>query len=147
MLRSILIGIVAGARSITPLAAVANAAAAGRLPENDLPVRLLGSPLVVAATTALAAAEMGGDKMKSAPDRIVLPGMIARVASAAIAGAALAPKRERLLAATVAVTASMIAAHLSWRARIKAMERYGQTNTGTIEDAIVAPAAVAAVAA
>jgi uncharacterized membrane protein len=143
MLRSILIGVVAGARSITPLAVVSNAAARGALPENDLPVRLLGHPLVVAGTAALAAAEMGGDKMKSAPDRIVLPGMIARIASAGIAGAALAPRRQRVLAGALAAATAVGAAYLSWNARVRAMERYGQTNTGTIEDAIVAASAAA----
>lgn len=143
MLRSILMGIVAGSRSITPLAAVSNAAARGALPENDLPVRLLGHPLVMAGTAAWAAAEMGGDKLKSAPDRIVLLGMIARIASASIAGAALVPKRQRLLAATAAAAVSVAAAYVTFNARMRMAEKHGQTTTGLIEDSIVASAAAA----
>lgn len=145
MIRSILIGIVAGARSMTPLAAVSDAARRGALPEDDLPVRLLGHPLVSAGTLALAAAEMGGDKMKSAPDRIVPLGMAARLATASIAGAALAPKRDRALAAVVTAGTAVGAAYLTWRARMWALRRYGQTPTGLVEDAVVAASAAAIV--
>jgi uncharacterized membrane protein len=142
VIRSILLGAVAGARAMTPLAAASIAANRGTLPENDKPVRLLGHPLVVAGTTALAAAEMGGDKMKSAPDRVVLPGILARIASASIAGAALAPRRERPVAAAAAALTAVGAAYLTWRARLRAMERGGRIPTGLVEDAIVAASAV-----
>ena len=39
--------------------------------------------------------ELLGDKMKSAPDRTVFLGLLARVMSAGIAGAALAPRGQR----------------------------------------------------
>lgn len=145
MLRSILMGIVAGARSMTPLAAVSHAAGEGLLPEDDLPVRLLGHPITRAGTTVLAAAEIGGDKMKSAPDRIVVLGMLARAATASIAGAALAPKEQRVPAAILTTLVAFGSAHITWRARMKAMETHGQTPTGFIEDAIVAASAAAIV--
>lgn len=70
MLRSFLMGMVAGQRGITPLAAIATATRRGGLPP-DLPLQtLLLNPLIAAGTAALAAAEMAGDKMKTAPDRI-----------------------------------------------------------------------------
>lgn len=143
MIHSILMGIVAGARSITPMAIVTNMARRGTLPENDLPVRLLGHPVMVAGSTVMAAGELAGDKMKTAPDRIVAPGMIARILSAGIAGAALAPKQDRLTAAAAAIGVAAISAHLTFAARMKAMERNGQTPTGVIEDTLVVGSALA----
>ena len=141
MLYSALIGLVAGARSLTPLAAVSIAANRGRLPEDSGAPPFLGHPLVTAGATALAAAELGGDKMKSAPDRIVPAGMLARVATAGIAGAALARRDRRWAGAAVAVAAASLSAYVTWTARIRAMERWGQTPTGLIEDALTGGAA------
>ena len=143
MLNSILMGVVAGARSITPMAVVTNMARRGTLPEDDLPVRLLAHPVMVAGSTLLAAGELAGDKMKTAPDRIVALGMIARVLSAGIAGAALAPKKDRVVAAAAAVGVAALSAHVTFAARMKAMERHGQTPTGLVEDALVVGSALA----
>jgi uncharacterized membrane protein len=87
---------------------------------------------------ALAAGEIGGDKMKSAPDRIVPAGMIARVVTAGVAGAALAPRKQRWTGAAVAVAAASVSAYVTWTARMRSMERFGQTPTGFIEDALIA---------
>ena len=97
MIRSILMGVVAGMRSITPLAVVSWAAR--RQPQSSQPTALsmLSLPAVSKVTLALAAAELLGDKMRSAPDRIITPGILARVATGAIAGAAVAPSRDRTL--------------------------------------------------
>lgn len=143
MIHSILMGIVAGARSITPMVIVTNMARRGTLPENDLPVRLLGHPVMVAGSTVMAAGELAGDKMKTAPDRIVALGMIARILSAGIAGASLAPKKDRLTAAAAAIGVAAISAHLTFAARMKAMARHGQTPTGLIEDTLVVGSALA----
>lgn len=143
MIHSILMGIVAGARSITPMAIVTNMARRGTLPENDLPVRLLGHPVMVAGSTVMAAGELAGDKMTTAPDRIVALGMIARILSAGIAGAALAPKQDRLTAAAAAIGVAAISAHLTFAVRMKAMARHGQTPTGLIEDTLVVSSALA----
>ncbi|WP_420140673.1 hypothetical protein [Sphingomonas sp.] len=83
---------------MTPLAAVSVAAASGRLPKDSGAPPLLDHPAVVAGTLALAAGELGGDKMRSAPDRSIAPGSAARVMTGAIAGAAQAPPRHRLRA-------------------------------------------------
>nr|WP_314258718.1 DUF4126 domain-containing protein [uncultured Devosia sp.] len=143
MLRSLLIGIVAGQRGITPLAAIAIATQRREIPA-DLPFqKLLLNPLVALGANALAAAEMGGDKMKSAPDRIVPIGLAVRSITSAYAGAALAPKNERALGAAVAMGAALVSSYFGWRLRVAAMERYGQTRTGLVEDALVAGAGLA----
>lgn len=142
LIHSILMGAVAGMRAMTPLAAVANAARLGQLPADNGAPPLLAHGLVSAGALAIAAGELAGDKMKSAPDRIVMVGMVARVTTGAIAGAALAPREQRELGALLGATAAVVAAYLTFDIRIRAMERYGQTATGVVEDAIAVASAV-----
>ena len=71
MIRSILMGLVAGQRSMTPLAALAGAARRGTLPHDNPPARLMTRLAPAAGGVLMAAAEMAGDKMKTAPDRTV----------------------------------------------------------------------------
>ncbi len=143
MLASFLMGLVGGQRAMTPLAAVAVAAARGALPADNGAPRLLAHPLVAAGTVALAIGEMAGDKQKTAPDRIVPIGLAARFITSAIAGAALAPRCQRGLGAALGGVTAVVASYPGWRARIATMPRYGQTPTGLIEDAIVVASAIA----
>lgn len=143
MLASFLMGIVGGQRAMTPLAAVAVAAARGDLPAENGAPRLLASPIVVAGVLALAVGEMAGDKLKTAPDRIVPIGLTARFVTSAIAGAALAQRRQRWLAAAVGGVTAVVASYAGWRLRMRAMKSYGQTSTGLVEDAaVIAGAAI-----
>ena len=143
MLRSFLIGLVAGQRGLTPLATIAIATQRGEI-RADLPFqKLFLDPRIAAAASGLAAAEMAGDKMKSAPDRIVPIGLAVRGLTSAYAGAALAPKNRRALGAALAVGTALVSSYFGWRLRCAAMRRYGQTATGLIEDAIVAGAGMA----
>jgi Predicted membrane protein len=143
MIRPFLIGLVAGQRGITPLAAIAAGTRTGDIPVT-LPLQgLLRNPVVAAGTASLAAAEMAGDKMKSAPDRIVTTGLLVRRVTAAYAGAALAPPGRRVLGAAVAAGTAVASSYIGWRLRCAAMRRYGQTKTGFVEDALVLAAALA----
>ncbi|MBD8064186.1 DUF4126 domain-containing protein [Devosia sp. PTR5] len=144
MLRSFLIGLAAGQRGITPLAALAIATFRREVPA-DLPLQgLMRHPAVTVGATALAVAEMAGDKMETAPDRIVPIGLAVRAATAAYAGAALAPRNQRALGATIAVGTALLSSYVGWRLRCAAMERYGQTASGLVEDAVVFGTAMAA---
>jgi len=136
MISSFLIGLAAGARSMTPLAVVSDAAHRGTLAEDSAAPSWLGHPLVAAGTKALAAAELGGDKMKSAPDRIVAAGIAARIVTAGLAGAALAPRGRGLAGAALGAAAAVGAAYLTFSLRMAAMRRFGQTPTGLVEDAL-----------
>lgn len=138
MLRSILIGALAGARSLTPLAAVSDAARRGALPPDSGAPELLGHPLATAGIGALAAGELVGDKMKTAPDRIVPAGLAARLITGAVAGAALAPRDKRVLAGLLGAGAAVAASFPTFHARMAALHRYGQTPTGLVEDALIA---------
>ncbi len=143
MLASLLMGLVGGQRAMTPLAAVSVAAACDWLPEDNGAPRIIAHPLVATATVFLAVAELAGDKMKTAPDRVVPVGLAARFVTSAIAGAALAPLRQRWLAAGLGASTAVAASYPGWRLRMAAIPRYGQTSTGLVEDAIVIASAVA----
>lgn len=144
LLFSALIGAVASARSMTPMAGLAAARLLGRQTPGRLV--LLDRPLFRAGALAMGAGELAGDKMKSAPDRTVFLGLLARVMSAGIAGAAVAPPGREKPGAAVAVATAVPLAYLTLATRKRAMASMGQTRSGLIEDALVVAAGVAIVA-
>lgn len=144
LLSSILIGAVASARSMSPMAIIAMARQAGRRTPGQL--MLLDRPLIKYGAMAMGAGELLGDKMKSAPDRTVAMGLLARVMSAGIAGAALAPRGREAAGATAAVATAVPMAYLTLAGRKRAMASMGQTRSGLIEDLLIVAAGVAIVA-
>jgi len=143
MLRSFLMGLVAGQRSMAPLAALAVAARSGALPHATAEARLMGHPFVAAGGVAMAAAEMAGDKMKTAPDRTVFLGLLARTIMGGFAGAALAPPQRRFAGAALGGGAAIASSYCGLAARKRAMRQASQTSSGVVEDAIVLSAALA----
>jgi len=139
-----LIGAVASARSMTPMAGIAAATLAG----NRTPGRLflLDRPLFKFGALLMGIGELFGDKMKTAPDRTVPLGLLARVMSAGIAGAALAPRGRAQAGAATAVAVAVPLAYVTLAGRKSAMARIGQTRSGLIEDALVVGAGIAIVA-
>lgn len=137
MIPSLLIGTLSGQRALSPLAAVSITAARDRLPASSAPIGLLRSPLVAAGLTAVAVAEMVGDKWPKAPNRTVLSGSTARFLTAAAAGSALAPRDRRVAGGLVAALAAVTTAHIGLALRLKAMQRWGQARTGFVEDALL----------
>jgi uncharacterized membrane protein len=140
---SALIGVVASCRSMTSMATIAAARVAGRDTSGNL--LLLDHPLFKYGALAMGLGELFGDKMKSAPDRTVFLGLSARVASAGIAGAALAPSGEEKTGAAIAIAAAVPLAYITLAARKKAMEEMGQTKSGLIEDAFIVATGAAVV--
>ena len=143
LLSSALIGAVASARSMTPMAAIATARLAGRRTPGQL--ILLDHPVVELGAVAMGVGELFGDKMKSAPDRTVFLGMLARVISAAIAGAALAPRDNERAGAAIAVATAIPLAYLTLYGRKRAIARMGQTRSGLVEDLLIVAAGAAVV--
>lgn len=141
---SALIGAVASARSMTPMAALAAARFLGRRTPGELV--LLDRPVFKFGALAMGVGELLGDKMKTAPDRTVFLGLLARIMSAGIAGAALAPRGREQAGAITAVATAVPMAYLTLSGRERAMDRLGQTRSGLIEDALVVAAGVAIVA-
>ncbi|MRX10613.1 hypothetical protein GJ697_22530 [Pseudoduganella sp. FT25W] len=144
LLSSALIGAVASARSMTPMATIATARLADRSTPGELV--LLDRPLFKYGALAMGVGELFGDKMKTAPDRTVFLGLLARVASAGIAGAALAPEGREKAGAAIAVATAVPLAYLTLAGRKQAMARIGQTRSGLIEDALIVAAGAAIVA-
>jgi uncharacterized membrane protein len=144
LLPSALIGAVASARSMTPMATLAAARLVQRATPGEL--MLLDRPLFKYGALAMGVGELAGDKMKSAPDRTVFLGLLARVLSAGIAGAALAPRGREQAGAVAAIATAVPLAYLTLAGRKQAMARIGQTRSGLIEDALVLAAGAAVVA-
>ncbi len=144
LLPSALIGATASARSMTPMAAIATARLAHRATPGKLV--LLDHPLFKFGALAMGVGELLGDMMKSAPDRTVFLGLLARIASAGIAGGALAPKGRERLGAGIAVGVAIPLAYLTLSGRKAAMRRIGQTRSGVIEDLLVVGLGAATVA-
>ena len=144
LLFSALIGAVASARSMTPMATIA----AARLLHWRTPGRLvlLDRPIFRNGALFMGIGELFGDKMKTAPDRTVFLGLLARVMSAGIAGAALAPKGREQAGALAAVATAVPLAYLTLAGRKRAMASMGQSKSGFIEDTLVVAAGVAIVA-
>ena len=135
LLFSALIGAVASARSMTPMSSIA----AARLLGHKTPGRLvlLNRPLFRAGALVMGVGELFGDKMKTAPDRTVFLGLLARVVSAGIAGAALAPRGREQAGSITAIASAVPLAYLTLAGRKRAMARIGQTRSGLIEDAVI----------
>jgi uncharacterized membrane protein len=128
---------------MTPMAALGAARLAGRRPTGRLV--LLDYRLFQLGALAMGVGELAGDKLKSAPDRTASLGLLARVMSAGIAGAALAPRGREQAGAVVAVGVAVPLAYLTLAARKRAMARFGQTRSGLAEDAVVVAAGLAIV--
>ena len=106
---------------------------------------LLDRPVFRFGALAMGVGELFGDKMKTAPDRTVFLGLLARTMSAGIAGAALAPRGREQAGAATAVATAVPLAYLTLAGRKRAMAQIGQTRSGLIEDALIVAAGVAIV--
>jgi len=129
---------------MTPMAAIAGARLAGETTPGRLV--LLDLPLFRYGALAMGVGELFGDKMKSAPDRTVFLGLLARVMSAGIAGAALAPRGREKVGAALAIGTAVPLAYVGLAGRKRAMSKIGQTKSGLIEDALIVAAGAAVVA-
>jgi uncharacterized membrane protein len=89
-LAALLIGVVAGLRTFTPLAAVSWAAFAGAFRLDSTWLGFLGSRITPWILTALAIIELVADQLPRTPSRKTLGQFAARIASGAVCGAAVA---------------------------------------------------------
>lgn len=97
----------------------------------------MAHPLIAAGGVAMGAVEMAGDKMKTAPDRTILLGLLARIITSGFAGSALAPPKRQMMGAALGICAALGSSYAGLAARKWAMRRWDQTATGFVEDAIV----------
>jgi uncharacterized membrane protein len=90
MILACLIGIVAGLRAMTPIAAISWAAHLGWLPLNGTWLSFLGASITPYVATALALGELVTDKLPATPSRKTAMQFGARILSGALCGAAVA---------------------------------------------------------
>jgi uncharacterized membrane protein len=83
------IGIVAGLRAATPLAALSWAARLGWISVAGTPLEFLAAPVTSYITTAFALLELIGDKLPMTPSRKELGGFASRVVVGGFSGAAI----------------------------------------------------------
>ncbi|HEV7354285.1 MAG TPA: hypothetical protein VGN74_14280 [Brevundimonas sp.] len=141
LLPSALIGLASSARSLLPLALVSGVAAG---PAVNRPA-MLTHPAARLGVGALAIGELLGDKIASAPDRTVLPGLVARAVTGGLAGGALAPRGRGAAGVWLGAGTAILTSFVTLGGRKRAMARIGQTRSGLVEDALVLGLASAAV--
>jgi uncharacterized membrane protein len=96
-----LLGVIAGLRAVTPVAAVCWAAALGLLKLTGTPLAILGAMVTVWIATAAAAFEFISDKLPKTPSRKVPIQFGARVLMGGLAGAAVGAPTGALLVGVV----------------------------------------------
>ena len=88
----------------------------------------------------LAIGEALADKLPFAPDRISPPGLVGRMASGSLVGAALfaAAERRATLGAGLGLLAAAASSYPSYYLRVKTQEKLGAPNwaVGLVEDAL-----------
>lgn len=94
---ALVIGIVAGLRAMTPVAAVAWGAHLNVWPLMGTHLGWIGSTIAVWAFTIAAVAELINDKLPATPSRKVPPQFIARVVLGGLSGAVIGGTQEKLL--------------------------------------------------
>jgi uncharacterized membrane protein len=120
------------------------------------PERLKGSPLrylqaspIATGLKLLAAVELAGDKLPTAPDRTALPSLLARTASGALVGAALftASRDKALTGALIGGLAALAGTYGSFYLR-RALNKTGKVPnliSGLMEDAVMISSGLAMV--
>jgi uncharacterized membrane protein len=139
--RTLGLGAVAGVRSMSAPALLSRAASHGDIGGIEgTPFAFLASPRTARILTVLAVGEAVADKLPFAPDRISALGLIGRMASGALVGAALfaAAERRAPLGAGLGVLAAAAASYPSYYLRVKTQEKLGAPNwaVGLMEDAL-----------
>ena len=97
-----LIGVIAGLRALTPLAAVSWAARLGWLHLENTRLAFLGFAATPYIFSVLAIGELINDKLPKTPSRKAPPGFIARIITGSLCGAACGAASESLIGGLVA---------------------------------------------
>jgi uncharacterized membrane protein len=133
-----LLGIVAGLRSLTPVAAIAWLAASGLLALNGTPLELLGSRWSPWILTLLAIGELVADKLPQTPSRKTAFPFGARLLVGAVVGAAIGHPAGMPLGGLVAGVLGAVAGTLGGAAmRGRLAARLGRDlPAALVEDAV-----------
>jgi uncharacterized membrane protein len=134
-----MIGVVAGLRALTPLAAVSWAARLGWLHLDNTWLAFLGFAATPYIFSVLAIGELINDKLPKTPSRKAPPGFIARIVTGALCGAALGAASQSLVGAAVAGALGALAGTLGgyeFRSRLVKATGGKDLPIALLEDAI-----------
>jgi uncharacterized membrane protein len=109
---SLLIGVIAGLRTMMAPAIVSWAAGFGRVPLEDSPLHFMSHPVTRYIFGIAALAELVIDKLPKTPSRKVPPPFIARVITGALSGAALGASQRALIGGLIAGAVGAVAGTL-----------------------------------
>lgn len=142
---ALIIGVVAGLRSLTPLAIVAWAAHLGRLNLAESGLGFIGSTIAVIIVSILAIAELIGDKLPMTPKRTALPPLLARIVSGGFCGACICAAAAQSIPAGCALGAigAVIGAFAGYEIRRRIVSGLGVKDfvVAVIEDLVAIGAA------
>jgi uncharacterized membrane protein len=147
MIHALLIGLVAGSRTMMAPTAVSWATYAGWLDLSGTALAFVGSALTAWVLTALAVMELIVDKLPTTPSRTVPPAFAARIVTGSFSGAAIGLAAGSLAPGLVSGLAGAVLgtiggrAFRGWLARLFRNDR----PAALIEDALVIAAAYAIV--
>jgi uncharacterized membrane protein len=145
---AVLIGFVAGLRSMTAPAAVSWAAHLGWLDLGGSALAFMGSTLAVIIFSIAAVAEFGADLHPATPSRTTPGPLLARVVMGGLSGAALtvATGRSVLAGALLGGAGGLIGAFVGYQARTRVTAALGKANLiAVLEDLVAIVVAVAIV--
>jgi uncharacterized membrane protein len=140
-----LIGVVAGLRALTPVAAVSWAARLGRLHLENTWLAFLGYSATPYIISLLAILELVNDKLPKAPSRKAPPQFITRVVTGAFSGAALGAAGQALIGGLLLGAIGAVAGTLAgsvMRARLAKAFGGKDLPAALIEDAIAIVGAI-----
>jgi len=140
-----LLGIAAGLRSMTPLAAVAWAAWLGRLDLASTPLDFLATRAAAYGFTLLALGELAADKLPLTPNRTALGPFLGRILTGGVSGAALAAGSGHSLAlgGFLGSVGAVVGTLGGFRARTRLVKALGARDwiVALAEDAVTVAAA------
>lgn len=140
-----LIGVVAGLRALTPLAAISWAARLGWLDLHGTWLSFFGFAAAPYIFTVLAIVELIADKLPKTPSRKAPPAFIVRIVSGGLCGAALGTADDALIGGLVAGVLGAVAGTLGgYELRTRLVKVIGGNDVpiALLEDAIAIIAAI-----
>ena len=136
---ALLIGIVAGMRSMMAPAAVAWAASGGTLALNGTWLSFVQATAARYVFTALAAGELVGDKLPITPSRKSVGPFAARLVSGALCGAVLASASHDMLVGAVAgIVGAVIGTLGGYEVRVRAARAVGRDLPVAVAEDVIA---------
>ncbi|SEL23258.1 Uncharacterized membrane protein [Roseateles sp. YR242] len=124
LLLAFMLGATAGPRTSAPLVAASWAARLGLIPLHGSPLAFLATTRAVGVTTPMAVGELVVDKLPSTPDRTQPVGVVARVTSGALSGAALAGGRSAA-GALAGAAGAIVATYVGHTIRTRVSRAFG----------------------